>query len=424
MPLLTEAARRIRTSGPNPTTDADRERSTWWQSWPWGGKTLTGETVSDETALTLTAFYRGVTLIASACAGLPMHVYRETEVNGVGRRDETPATRYLWGRPNPEMSRISMWERVFADEVRGNAFVFVEKDAIGRVESLWWLDRKRVQVGRAPDDRKVYLVDGEIVMMDYSAGGEIVHIPNWGDGLVGYDIVKLAAQAISLGLSAEKYAANTFGQGSVPPGIITTDQVLTPKQARDMSEAWDRRHAGTANSQRVAVFGLGAKFQPVARDMAEMEMRSLRSFQVGDIARLLGIAPHLLGDIERSTSWGSGIAEQGEATVRYSLMPHLTRVKQAIDDALLVNELTGQYVEFDAAGLLRGSLLQRYQAHAIAFGRFLTANEIRQLENLPPVDGGDELLAPVNLAPLEAMESMEMEAATAAAGAPPDLPEE
>lgn len=416
MPTLTTALRKVRTSGPNPT-----RKESGWLNWALGSTSLTGATVNDESALSLAAFYRGVTLIAAACAGQPIQIFQEDD-NGESERIKTPATAYLWSKPNPEMSRFTFWERVFADEVRGNAFIWVEKDELGAPVALWWLARGRVKVGRLESGRKVYEVDGETPMIDYSEGGEIIHIPNWGDSLVGYDIVKLASQAIALGLSAEEYAARSFGDGQIPPGILTSDAVLTPKQAQEMSDRWHARHSGTSRSQKIAVLGAGATFQAISRDLEEMQVLGLREFQSGDIATLLGLAPHLLGLTNKSTSWGSGIAEQGQATVTYTLNAHTTRVKQAIDDNLLVRALTGRYVEFDPGGFLRGSILQQYQAHSIAYGRFVTVNEIRKDLNLPPVAGGDVLLAPVNMAPLSALESMEMESAQRAA--PPDLPAE
>lgn len=421
MTILTGAIRRIRTSGSNPT----HKRSAWADSGNrWTSRALTGHTVDDAAALSLTAFYRGVSLIAAACAGQPIHVYEDPRDGGERREIRTPDTAYLWLEPNDEQPKITLWERVFADEVRGNAFLWVDKDReTSRPVGLWHLSRHRVQVGRASDGRKVYLVDGQHAMIDYRQGGEIVHIPNWGDSIVGYDIVKLAAQSIALGLSAEEFAAREFGEGAVPPGIITTPQTLTPKQSDAIAKNWGARHGGVGKAQLFGVFSNGATFEKINRDLEQMQLLPIREFQVADIARLLGLAPHLLGDVNRSTSWGAGIAEQGQATVTYTLNAHTTRVKQAVDASLLVRELTGRFMEFDPGGFLRGSILQQGQAHALAYGRWMTPNEIRRDYNLPPKDGGDELLAPVNMAPLDALESMEMEAATAAK-APPDMPAE
>lgn len=404
--MVMQLANRVRRSGSNPALKEERGL------WNWGRQPATHTTVDDMSALSLTAFYRGVTLIASTIASLPLHVYQDDD-DGEKEKIKTLDTAYLWRRPNIEMTRQAMWERVFADEVRGNGFVFVQKDDDGQPESIWYLDRRRVRVGRNSDGMKVYEVDNLLPMIDYKQGGEIVHIPNWGDGLVGFDPVALAQQALALGLSAEEYAARTFSQGETPPGLITTDSTLTREQADALSARWTALHGGTRNAHKIAVLGNGAKFQQTSVDMDKMQMESLRRFQVQEVARLLGLPPHLLADVANSTSWGTGIEEQNRGLITFTLQAHITRVEQAIDDALLVNELTQRYVKLDLRGLLRGSTLQRFQAYRAA--DFMSKNEKRGLEDLPAYDGGDTLYEAVNMAPVGPKDE-NAEAAVAAVG--------
>jgi len=392
---------RIRRSGTNPAT----RESPW--SWPWNisQRTLSGATVSDESALSLTAFYRGVSLIARTLAGLPLQVFEETigqdGTEGETRKLKTPDTRFLWLRPNEEMTRQTFWERIFADEVRGNAFIFVEKDEDGGPAALWYIERQRVKVGRTRDRRKVYEVDNELPMIDYKQGGEIVHIPNWGGALVGYDPVKIAAEAIALGLSAQEYAARTFSQGQTPPGVITSEASLTVAQADAIASRWERLHAGIRNMHKIAVLGNGAKFQQTSVNPGDMQLEVLRKFQVTEIARLLGLPPHLLADVERSTSWGTGIEEQNRNLLQFTFAAHINAVEQAVSDDLLVRELTNRYARLNLAALLRASTLQRFQAYALGYGRWLTPNDIRALEEMEPVEGGDQLLAQSQYVPID-----------------------
>jgi HK97 family phage portal protein len=388
----------IRRSGANP---ALKKASAWS-----GSSRYNGRTIDDNAALSNTAYYRGVTLIASTIASLPLHVYQKKD----DRRQElsTPDTAYLWGRPNIEMTRQSFWERLIADEVRGNAFIFVVKDSDGLPESTWYIDRNRVRVGRTSSGQKVYEIDRELPMIDYREGGEIVHIPNWGGALIGYDPIKVAPQAIALGLSAEEFAFRSFDNGQIPPGIITTDQMLTEKQANELLAMWRKQHNGIKTAQDIGFLGNGSKFQQLSIDIEQMQMESTRRFQVQEVARLLGLPPHLLADVAGSTSWGTGIEEQNRGLIIFTGQAHITRFEQAIDDALLVKDLTGRYVKFDLRGLLRGSTQQRYAAYSMAWGRFMTANEIRALEDMEPIEGGDVLMQPVNMAPLDAFEGMKL----------------
>lgn len=409
MPILSNAISRLRTSGSNPALGEQRASGLAWPA-----RSLSGITVTDDKALGLTAVYRSVTLISTTAGGQPIHVHHE-KADGTAERLKTDDTRYLWGRPNREMTRQTYWETVVGHETMGDAFLFVVKDGRGRVMpksqaqpgddwGVWYVEPWRTQTGRTSDGRKIYVVDHneDAPMIDFAEGGEIIHVPNWGrNSLRGINPLSIAPAAISLGLSAQEYAERFFSQDSTPRGLLTSEQVISPEDADRIIARWERNNATLARAHRIAVLGNGAKFQPISISPEDAQLLEERRFQLAEIARLFGIPPHMLGDTERSTSWGSGIEEQTRGFLTFTLQPHINRFEQAIDDALLKREGTDRYVKFDLGGLLRPNLLQRYQAYAMGYGRWLTPNDIRRDEDLPPIDGGDELLAAVNLVPID-----------------------
>lgn len=404
MPVLSNTLRRARTSGDNPAT---ADRAGGWD-FPWRSRTNSSIRVNSDRALALTTVYRCVTLIAATCGGLPLHVY-EKDAQGQPHIIETPDTSYLWLNPNDEMTPQTLWETAYGQETLGDAFLFVDKEAgAPNPDSLWYIEPERVRVGRLrnavngiPARTKIYEVDGELPMIDYRAGGEIVHIPNWGRSpLRGINPISVAAEAIGLSISAEEYAARFFDQDSTPRGLLTTDANLNDQQADTLAARWEKKSAGLRNAHRTAVLGSGAKFQAISVNPSDAQLLEERKFQVNEIARLFGVPPHMVGDVERSTSWGSGIEEQTLGFLQFTLQPHIRRFEQAINTALLMRELTGRYVKFDLDGLLRGTTLRRYQAYAIGYGRFLTTNDIRRDEDLPPIEGGDELVSLPGVLPL------------------------
>lgn len=411
--VIDRLASRIRLSGQNPATK--QQQADWAQA----TRTLTGATVNDMAALSLTAFYRGVLLISQTVGGLPIQVFEE-EIDrdgkeGTARKLKTEDTAYLWRRPNPEMTLQSFWERVVGDEVRGNAFIFVEKDDGPEPLALWYVDRSRVRVGRTSSGVKVYEIDNELPMIDYKAGGEIVHIPNWGGALTGYDPIKIAPQAIALGLSAEEYAARSFGQGQVPPGLLSTTMQLTIEQADALADLWERKHGGVRGAGKIAVLGNGATFQKVSTGLDEMQNVEARKFSVSDMARLLGLPPFLLADMDHaSQGGGNGLEEQNRNLTTFNFQGHINRIQQAVSDDLLVRELTRRYMRMNTAGLLRGNTLQRYQAYRAA--DFMTTNQKLALEEMEPVEGGDELLVPLNMATAEDRRLSQLKARTDALG--------
>lgn len=395
--VMLRLGQRIRTRGPNPNL----VETTGAPMGVWQLRTPQGATVTNDTALGVSAFFRGVQLIASLVGGLPIHVFRE-KADGTSESLKTPGTYYLRRRPNVEMTKQTLWEHLVADEVRGNAFIWVDKDeeraSIDPI-GIWYIDRRRVAVGRSSSGRKVYLIDDKWAMIDYKEGGEIIHIPNWGDGLVGYDVVKVARTALSLGMTAEEYAANYFDQNDVPPGYLSSTQILSPEESDEIEERWHARRAGTKNQRRIAVISGGSTFTSLNTEPEKAQMQELRQFQGEEVARFLGIPPHMLGFTEKVTSWGQGIAEQTLGFVRFTVQSHVNRFEEATNDALLMREQTDRYVKFAMEGLLRGTTLQRFQAYKLA--DWMTTNEKRGFEDLPPKKGGDELPVPSTMIPIE-----------------------
>jgi HK97 family phage portal protein len=407
--------RSVRTSGVNPAV-LTAPASTYY-----GPTTLapTSYSINDDRALSLTAVYRAVVVISTKAASLPLHIYMKNE-DGTRERFEAESTRFIWDRPNPEMSAQTFWEMVIGHEVMGDAFIWVAKNGAGEPLQLWPIEPARVRVGRTADKRKVYEIDGELPMLDFAAGGEIVHVPNWSRGnLRGVSPVQLAANALSLGMSAQAYAERFYSQSTVPQGIISTDADLTQDEAETLAAIWSAQRSGLQNAHRDAVLSSGAKYQAVSISPADAQLLEERSFTVAEVSRIFGVPPHMLYDLERSTSWGTGIEAQSRGFLTDTLQAHLVRFEQAINYALLGQDAS-TYAKFSLDAFLRATTAERYQAYALGYGRWLSTNDIRRLEDMPPVDGGDDVLAALNLVPLEMLGDGNVAPAPAPMAAPAD----
>ena len=401
MPLLRELVTRVRQAPP--LVAGNRPTTTFGSLMEFmGQRAKSGSWVDQDTALTVSAWYRAVTLISTTIGAMPLHVYTKNN-DGSQTQIQMESERYIWGRPNPEVSRSIFWETLVGHCLTtGNAYAYVvtvpDRPSRRPVE-LWPVEPSRVKVGRAEDGRKFYDIDN-VIQTDYVNGGNIVHFQGFGsDGLRGLSVVRLAAQSLGLALAAEDFGSSLFRNGSTPAGYLSSDQELTEAQATAMGTWWDQRHAGAANAGKTAVFGKGTKWNAVSLPPEDAQMLETRRFQISEVARWFGIPPHMLGDVEKTTSWGSGIEEQGRGFVTYTLQPWLVRFEQTISDELLRPQ--NHYARFDTGGLLRGSTLQRYQAYQVGINAgFLSVNDVRRDEDLPPVNGGDTHLQPLNMAPL------------------------
>lgn len=363
-----------------------------------------GVTVSTTSAMRLTAVYACVRLIAETIAAMPLKTYTG---DGPDRREaRLPAERVIWDRPNPEQTRQTFWSQVLVSLLLdGNAFVNTARDGLGRVAELWVLDPTLVSIGRTEAGERVYEVSGSGTLTPR----EIVHIPGilLPGAVRGLSPIGQARQALGIAIAAEKLGARLFGSGTLLGGILEVDADLSGKEhvVQALQERFASMNAGLANSHRVAVIDNGAKFRPLGLPPEDAQFLESRRFQVAEIARLYGVPPHMIGDVERSTSWGTGIEQQNIGFVQYTLQPWIIRIEQAITAYLLPRP---RYAKFTVDGLLRGDVATRIAYYGA--GRrdgWLTPNQIRALEDMPPREdpAGDQYLdTPTGAAPNRAPE--------------------
>ncbi|MEV4974441.1 phage portal protein [Streptomyces scopuliridis] len=366
-----------------------------------GGQVVdAGVSVSERTSLRMPAVWRAVGLIAGVSAALPLPTYRD------GTRTKVPTD--LLKDPHPELTPLEVWRLAYAHRVLwGNGYVQKLRDGAGQIRELWPVTPDRVQVERVrPSDDlpggKLFQVTDDWGVQHVLTSREILHIPGVGyDGLTGCSPVRLAAQGIGLGQAAEKSAARLFGSGNLIGGVLQTEQRLNPDQANALKERWKAKMSGVSNSHEVAVLDSGASFKPVAMPNVDAQFLESRQFQVVEIARMFGVPPFLLMSTEKSTSWGTGLEQQAQGFVTWDLSPTwLAPTEQRITKELLPKDLSAKY---QLGGLLRGDSAARATFYrAMRDVGAYTANDILDLEDLPPIDGpeGDLRLQPMYMAPL------------------------
>lgn len=362
-----------------------------------GAPTHAGPSVNADTALRISTVYACVTLIAGTIGALPRKVYRR-RADGTREELRLPGDRILWGAPNDELLGVPFWETVVSHLLlRGNGYIGTDRNDLGRPVALFPLDPRRIAPTRDPDTgAKLFVVDGA----RRAEPDGVLHIPGFGtDGLQGLSPISQARQSLGLTLAAEEFGARFFGNGSTLSGILTSDRAMSEDEAKRNEASWRKAHGGRRNAWKVAVLDGGLKWQSVGVPPQDAQYLELRKFQRAEICAIFRVPPHMIGDVERSTSWGTGIEQQAIGFITYTLLPWLRRIEEAVTERLLSQE--NRYFRFDVDGLLRGAQRDRYDAYRL--GReagFLSVNDIRRLEDLPPVDGGDDFLQPLNYAPL------------------------
>jgi HK97 family phage portal protein len=357
-----------------------------------------GISVTEHTALNFSAVYRAVHLIASSVCTLPLHVYER--IGEDRKRAEHPLESVLNDEPNPEMDAATFRETLTGHVLTwGNGYAEIEYDNAGRVLHLWPMAPDRVTPERAGGTLvyKLRLADGGQKTLTRD---RVLHLCGLGfDGVVGYSPVRMAAQSIGLGLAAEEFGATFFGKGTHLGGIIARpkDTPWKDEAARRFRDDFTNFHAGLGKSHKVAVLEDGMSWQALGVPPEEAQFLETRKFQVTEIARWFGVPPHKLYDLERSTN--NNIEHQGIEWLSDTLSYWLGKWERAIKRSLFSpDEKRRYYAEHVTDAIVRADIAARYAAYSVGrAGGWLNVNEIRRKENMPPIEGGEVYLQPLNM---------------------------
>ncbi len=375
------------------------------------GNSIAGKSVTERSAMQMTAVYSCVRILAEAVAGLPLHLYRYKDGGGKEKATDHPLYLLLHDEPNPEMSSFVFRETLMTHLLLwGNAYAQIIRNGKGEVIALYPLMPNKMTVDRDEHGQLYYTYTRSAEEAKTAETGrvmlrpkDVLHIPGLGfDGLVGYSPIAMAKNAIGLAIATEEYGAKFFANGAAPSGVL--EHPGTIKDPSRVREAWQSQFGGSANSGKIAVLEDGMKYTPISITPEQAQFLETRKFQINEIARIFRVPPHMVGDLEKSSF--SNIEQQSLEFVKYTLDPWVVRWEQSIARALLSeDEKRTYFVKFNLEGLLRGDYASRMNGYATARQNgWMSANDIRELENLdriPAEEGGDLYLINGNMLPLK-----------------------
>ena len=383
-------ARLFRSSPENPSTSLSNPAA-----WLTGlfGTSKTGVQVSEDNALTFSAVYAAVRIISETIASIPLNVYQadgETRVKAVGH----PVQDLLAKAPNSVSSTFTFREAMASNLVlHGNAYAKIEMNAAGRPTALIPLNPMKVEV-KVIDGEKVYVFDEKHTYLDY----EMLHFVGLSfNGLIGKSPLAMAREAVAIGLAAQEYGARFYSNGANAGGVITAPGRLNTEVVKRLRESWNRAQSGLGSSHSTAILEEGMKYEKIGLDPEAAQFLQSRKFQVNEIARIFRIPPSYLADLENSST-RANTEQQAIQFVRDCITPYVRRMEVELNRKLFREDEPNLYAYFTMEGLMRGDQKARYEAYAVARNwGWLLVNDIRDLENLNPVEGGDIYLQPLNM---------------------------
>lgn len=372
----------------------------------WGqyfGKTSdTGEVVTTDKALTLSAVWACTRLISQTIATLPVSVYQRTP-NGRRNRDDHQVARLLHSRPNADMTAVVFWESLIANALlQGNGFA--EKKRIGgRIVALDPLVPPRLRWQRLPNGQWEYQYTDDDGRVRIIPEEDIFHIPGFTlDGKFGLSVVKYGVQVFGSGLSANKAANRTFANGLQQTTFFKYPTKLRPEQREDAREAI-KKLSGAQSAGDPVILEAGMEQGQIGINPDDAQLLESRNFSVEEICRWFGVPPSMVGGGDKASSWASSAENLNLWFLQYGLRPWLKRIEEAVwADLLTPTEQFDHYAEYSVEGLLRADSKARAEFYSTALQNgWMNRSTVARLENLPEIPGGEVFTVQSNLIPLD-----------------------
>lgn len=373
--------------------------------------TKAGPSITEESAMAISTVYSCVTLIAETVASLPMNVYKERKGGGKDKAKYHPLFDLLHNSPNESpMTKFSWMEAQTGHLLlRGNRFDYIEQNAIGQTAALWPLDPTKIKMRRKGKRGSDYeyvrtLDDGREKTIP---ADKVLHVAGFSkNGLMGQSVVGFQREKLGIAAALDEFEGRFFGNGTNPGAIVSMPPEAAGRMKAEDVTAWQKMYAaqfgGLSKSHGVMFLANGEKFERASMPLDDAQFLSLVKQGATEVCGWFKVPPHMVGILDNATF--SNIEHQAIQFAVNTIRPWLVRKEQAINKRLFTaaERRQGYYVENIIEGLLRGDAQARAEFYrAMSSAGALSPNDMRALENMNPVDGGDQYFVPLNWIPLD-----------------------
>jgi HK97 family phage portal protein len=367
--------------------------------WFGGGQQAAGVTVNAETAMRMSAVWRCVTVIAGANMTLPLVVYQRDGKGGRKRADDHPYAPLLRDQPNGEMSGPELIELAsMAVLLRGNAYGLMRQARNGRLTSIDWYPPTNVQPFRSQGSIW-YRFTNQDGSQETHHDSYVIHFRGPGrdaDGICALSPISYHAETIGIGLAGRQYTAGQFKDGLLTNDYFQFPTGTTPEQAEAFREYLRNKRQGVSNAHNPLILTNGGEWKRLAISARDAQLIELLQYSAIDVARIFGVPPFMIGETEKSTSWGTGLEQQRNSLHRHTLLPHLVRFQKELNRKLfpIVGAKRSEFFcEFDVDAFMQGDSKSQGEFFRVALGGnqlpgFMSVDEVRRLKNLPPLPDG------------------------------------
>jgi HK97 family phage portal protein len=379
---------------------------------PLGLWTTSGRRVSVTDAAGLPAAMASIRLYAETTGSLPMVVYRELEDESKERARDTWQWELLHDRPNQEQSAFGFYSYLTAClQGWGGAFALKSKSLVRtdkRVLELLPIEPVRCQARVQSGELVVDVRSEDNGKTTTLTRADVLYIPCvlFDSPYIGISPVTLHRNTLGTAIAASEFYGRFFANDATPGLVITASEGTTKAQRDEARDSWQAQHRGTPNSHKSVVLPNGYDVKSIGISPQDAQYIEGQRFNVEEVARMFRLHAYDIGGADDSPR--APLEEKNQRLLTFAIGPNLARIEQALatdadlfPDPDLAPGEPDLFCKFLPDGLLRADIGTRYAAYVQARqAGWLSANEIRAKEDLPPIEGGDEIQqTPVGGAP-------------------------
>jgi len=357
--------------------------------------------VDREVAMKYSAVFSCVRVLSETFATCPAQLYRK---NKDGTREiSTDLQIYdiLHNQPNDEMAPFGFKEsQMVSLNTGGNSVCLKLVNKYNDIVGLYPLEWQKLRMERKNGQLLYYYRDDSTQNIEKTySRSEVFHVPGISfDGVIGLSPIEYMASAITLGLSYEKFGVKFYQNGANASGVFSFPGALGDVAYERLKKDLAKNYTGLANTGKPILLESGGTFNQLTIKPVDAQLLESKKFQLEDVARCYRVPLHLIQNLDKATN--NNIEHQSLEFIMYTMLPWFKRYEENANAQLLKpkERKAGYYIEFKMDSLLRGDMATRSAAYAA--GRqwgWLSVNDIRRLENMPPVDNGDIYLQPSNM---------------------------
>lgn len=369
-----------------------------------GTVSKSGQVVTVETAIQLTAVYACVRLLSHVIASLPFRLYERTSDEGNAKAaTDHPVYNIIHKSPNKRTTAFEFWQLMLSSLLLPGT-AYAEKQYIGgRLVALEFLVPTRLWLSSY--SREVYTYTNRDGTQREIPASRVWKLNAFSlDGENGLSPIRAGCDAIGNALAAEAASAGVFKNGLSASGFVSDPKYLTDKQREDFREHLKTFSTDGINSGKTMLLEGGKTYTQIKINPEDAQLLETRGFSIEQICSLYGVIPFMIGHTTAGqTVWGSGMEQQLMMSYMLTYMPWIRRIEQSADKNLLTPEESEKYyTQFALEALLRADSAARANLYSSALQNgWLNRNTVRKLENQPPIPGGEIYTVQSNLIPLD-----------------------